>query len=420
MSIPMHPNDSGLCGTREHSPTANRNNSLGASRWLRCILPLLLLLSRQTTSQALDVNFISTSDSHYREPDNRLGHHNDLNRASIEEMNRITTLSWPEKLGGGTIGKPRGVVVLGDLIDDGDRGTKERKISEEQYKLFAADFGLDGTDGHLKFPAFEGWGNHDGPPEGKEKFGFSSQAQIRKRNQLRKQKGLISNLSDNGLHYSWDWDGVHFVQLNLYPADQQDAGVHYSQIWHNPQDALAFLKKDLAEKVVTSGRPINATYEGDLMAQAGVKYTVGREGSAQYGESLAGFFPAPLRPRTVEYMALSGTAYSHGTPCEIQARDASGKLYWGISDKPWPAPGTGDRLVQSYNFRVIATRNKENQVPFPKPKNYYPERYELLLQMVLKYPGIRFPRIVYIGGGIPNGKSDLNASGLVIGHLPSN
>ena len=30
---------------------------------------------------------------------------------------------------------------------------------------FAADFGLDGTDGLLKFPAFEGWGNHDGPPE---------------------------------------------------------------------------------------------------------------------------------------------------------------------------------------------------------------------------------------------------------------
>ena len=219
------------------------------------ILPLLLLLSRQPASQALDVTFISTSDSHYREPDNRLGHHNDLNRASIEEMNRIATLAWPDKLGGGAIGKPRGVVVLGDLIDDGDRG-KERKISEEQYNLFAADFGLDGTDGLLKFPAFEGWGNHDGPPEGKEKFGFSSQAQIRKRNQLRKQKELISNLSDNGLHYSWDWDGVHFVQLNLYPADQQDESVHYSRVWHNPQDSLAFLKKDLAEKVARSGRPV--------------------------------------------------------------------------------------------------------------------------------------------------------------------
>lgn len=159
---------------------------------------------------------------------------------------------------------------------------------------------------------------------------------------------------------------------------------------------------------------IDATYEGDLMAQAGVKYTVGREGRDEYGESLAGFLPAPLRPRTVEYMAKPGTAYSHGTPCELSPRDPSGKLYWGVTDKPWPAPGTGDNLVQSYNFRVIATQRKENQVPFPKPKNYYPERYELLLQMIRKYPGIRFEKIVYIGGGIPNGKCDINASGLIV------
>ena len=160
---------------------------------------------------------------------------------------------------------------------------------------------------------------------------------------------------------------------------------------------------------------VDATYEGDLMAKAGVKYFVGREGRDDYGESLAGFLPAKLRPRTVEYMATPKTAYSHGTPCELPARDPSGKLYWGVTDKPWPAPGTGDKLVQSYNFRVIATRTKNNQVPFPKPKNYYPERYELLLQMVLKYPGIRFEKIVYIGGGIPNAKYDLNASGLICG-----
>lgn len=217
---------------------------------------LILLLLWVGTVTARDVTFISTSDSHYREPDHKLGHHNDLNHASIEEMNKITTVSWPDKLGGGKIDKPRGVVVLGDLIDDGDRGTKERKNSEEQHKLFVADFGLDGTDGLLKYPAFEGWGNHDGPPEGKEKNGFSSQAQIKKRNLIRKQKGLICNLSENGLHYSWDWDDVHFVQLNFYPADKQNPKVKYSPVWHDPQNSLAFLKKDLAEKVGKSGRPV--------------------------------------------------------------------------------------------------------------------------------------------------------------------
>lgn len=157
---------------------------------------------------------------------------------------------------------------------------------------------------------------------------------------------------------------------------------------------------------------VDATYEGDLMARAGVKYTVGREGRDEYGESLAGFLPAPLRPRDVAYMSAPGTAYTHGTPCKLPARDAAGKLYWGVTDKPWPAPGTGDKLVQSYNFRVVITRNKDNIVPFPKPKNYYPERYELLLELIRRYPGVRFPRIVYIGW-IPGGKSEINASGLI-------
>jgi hypothetical protein len=46
----------------------------------------------------------------------------------------------------------------------------------------------------------EGFGNHDGPPVGSEKYGFSFQAQLKKRNELRKQKGMISNVSANGLH----------------------------------------------------------------------------------------------------------------------------------------------------------------------------------------------------------------------------
>ena len=203
-----------------------------------------------------NVTFLSTSDVHYREPDHRLGCNNDLNHATVMEMNRVTGLSWPEKLGPDRIGKPRGVLVLGDLIDDGDRGEKGRQISAEQYKLFQADFGLDGADGLLKYPVFEGWGNHDGPPIGKEKNGFSSQAQIKQRNGIRKEKKLISNVSENGLHYSWDWDDVHFDQLNIYPADKQNAKVHYSPVWHDPQGSLSFLKADLAKNVGTSGRPV--------------------------------------------------------------------------------------------------------------------------------------------------------------------
>jgi len=201
-----------------------------------------------------DVTFISTSDSHYRAAENK--QNNEWDHESILQMNAITALTWPDKLGGGPIAKPRGVVWLGDCIDDGDKKLGERSLTEEQFRAFVADAGLDGTDGVLKYPVLEGWGNHDGPPVGKEKFGFSFQAQLKSRNAMRKEKRLVSNVSENGLHYSWDWDDVHFVQLGIYPADKQRESVHYSPVWHDPQNALAFLRADLAGRVGTSGRPV--------------------------------------------------------------------------------------------------------------------------------------------------------------------
>lgn len=162
----------------------------------------------------------------------------------------------PDELGGDPIDKPRGVLCLGDCIDDGDRLFDGKRQSEKQYEYFVRDFGLDGTDGLLKYPVFEGWGNHDGPPVGKGRHGFSFHAQLKLRNQQRLAQGLVCHLSDNKLHYSWDWDDIHFVQLNIYPADKQHREIRYDPVWHDPQGALSFLKKDLAETVGDSGRPV--------------------------------------------------------------------------------------------------------------------------------------------------------------------
>jgi cytolysin (calcineurin-like family phosphatase) len=203
-----------------------------------------------------DVTFLSTSDSHYRQFDHPQGHHNDLNTATIVEMNGIAQVAWPAKLGGGSIARPRGVLSLGDLIDNGDSKVGDRVIGREQFALYAADFGVFGGEGRLAFPTMECVGNHDGPPVGKEKSGFSLQGELVKRNRLRLEKGAISGLSANGLHTSWDWDDVHFVQLGLYPADTQRAGVKYNPVWHDPQGALTFLRADLAAKVGASRRPV--------------------------------------------------------------------------------------------------------------------------------------------------------------------
>ncbi len=174
---------------------------------------------------------------------------------------------------------------------------------------------------------------------------------------------------------------------------------------------------------------IDATYEGDLMARARVSYLVGREGTDAYGEPLAGFRPAPLRPRTVEEMSLDSPSiggpqgalnYVHGTPAKIPALDIAGLPLPGIGGE-WLEVGAADARTQAYNFRVIVTRTPENRVPFPKPARYDAGRYELLGRLIDAYPGIRFSKLVYLGP-IAGGKFDLNAIGLVVGtdHVGAN
>jgi hypothetical protein len=196
----------------------------------------------------LDLTFVVTSDPHYRRDPGRV----EQNRLTIEELNRVTERSWPEKLGGGPIAVPRGVLAPGDLVDDGDK----KDETPGQWAHYVSHFGFDGTDGLLKYPVFDCWGNHDGPPVGKEKHGFSTQAKLVERNRARLAKGIISRLSDNGLHYSWDWDGVHFQMLGIYPADTQHEKVKYNRVWHDPQAALGFCVEDLREQVGDSGRPV--------------------------------------------------------------------------------------------------------------------------------------------------------------------
>ncbi len=158
---------------------------------------------------------------------------------------------------------------------------------------------------------------------------------------------------------------------------------------------------------------IDASYEGDLMAKAGVSHTWGRESAAKYGESLAGIRePHFTRNYDSAVYTAPGIEYMHHGQfgADIPARDATGRLLWGVQPKPSGPVGGGDSLMQAYCFRLIATQRKDILVPWPKPGHYQPERYELLLRYIEAHPGISFARLVHLGP-IPNGKWDLNASG---------
>jgi len=131
-------------------------------------------------------------------------------------MNELPGNNWPEKLGGGFIGFPRGVLALGDLIDDGDK-TGQTDI---EWLHFEEQFGLDGTDGLLRFPVFEGWGNHDGPPEKFIKQRVSVQRQIRWRNQRRLDQQLIPQVSERiALRLGLEWNPFYSSQsLSRQPS----------------------------------------------------------------------------------------------------------------------------------------------------------------------------------------------------------
>lgn len=163
---------------------------------------------------------------------------------------------------------------------------------------------------------------------------------------------------------------------------------------------------------------IDASYEGDLMAKAGVGYRVGRESREEYGEPLAGFYPMPVRPRTEEMMASGkrGPSYIHGTPAKIPALDENGAPVFGVR-RVKAEPGSADGLTQAYNFRVVVTQRKDLRIPFPKPEVYRPERYELLLRLIQSFPKVAFDRLFHLGE-VAEGKYDLNAQGLVSTDYP--
>ena len=125
---------------------------------------------------------------------------------------------------------------------------------------------------------------------------------------------------------------------------------------------------------------VDAGYEGDLLAQAGVDFTWGRESSAQYGESLAG-----VRPKDP----------NHQFDFPVPAYDENKRLLPEIQTGPRGEIGAGDRKVQAYNFRMILTDDPENRIPFAKPDGYDPRRFELAARFLTEFVKVkgRAPRM---------------------------
>ncbi len=142
---------------------------------------------------------------------------------------------------------------------------------------------------------------------------------------------------------------------------------------------------------------IDATYEGDLMACAGVSYHVGRESNDRYGETING-----VQVRRKHQFKVPVDPYN-------TSGDPSSGLLPGVQQGGPGKPGEGDKRIQAYNFRMCMTNVPENRIPWPKPEGYNPQRYELLLRYINAGVWDALGSIL----AMPNRKTDMNNNGAV-------
>ncbi|MFN3244248.1 MAG: FAD-dependent oxidoreductase [Planctomycetota bacterium] len=142
---------------------------------------------------------------------------------------------------------------------------------------------------------------------------------------------------------------------------------------------------------------VDATYEGDLMAAAGVSYTVGREANDVYGETLNG--------------VQTGRARSHQFDRDVDPYVVPGDPTSGLLPRIHAGPpgqdGDGDHRVQAYCFRTCMTDHPDNRVAWPRPDGYDAGQYELLLRYLQAGGRGVFNKF----DPIPNRKTDTNNHG---------
>ncbi|WP_430426564.1 FAD-dependent oxidoreductase [Maribacter litoralis] len=143
---------------------------------------------------------------------------------------------------------------------------------------------------------------------------------------------------------------------------------------------------------------LDATYEGDLMAAAGVSYHVGREGKDVYGEEWNGVQTGVLHHKHWFQSNIS--------PYIIPGDSTSGLLP-RVSSKTPGKKHDGDHKIQAYCFRTCMTNHEANRVPFPKPEGYDSMQYELLARVFDSGWNEWFNKF----DAIPNHKTDTNNHG---------
>ena len=203
------------------------------------------------------------------------------------------------------------------------------------------------------------------------------------------------------------WTFEPHVAMDIYKQMLRDAKVEVEF-----GQRLATVKKDgarIVEITMENGRVfagrmfIDASYEGDLMAKAGVSYHVGREANAEYGEAIDG-----VRAVTPQHQ------FKVAVDPYVKSGDPSSGLLPFIQPGDGGRPGDGDRCVQAYNFRLCMTKVVGNILPWTAPPGYDEKKYELLARYLeARVAAGKMPKAKELLslGLMPNGKTDTNNNG---------
>ena len=178
--------------------------------------------------------------------------------------------------------------------------------------------------------------------------------------------------------------------------------VHRDQ-WLDREKGLTKAGKRITSIRMLSGKRyagkmfIDATYEGDLMAAAGVSYHIGREAGSTYGEKYNG----------VQTNVFYGHYFKKPVDPYVVPGDPASGLLPRISSYPPGDKGQGDKKIQAYCFRMCLSNHPDNRVGFTRPKGYDPEQYELLLRVF----DTGWKAVFNKFDPIPNRKTDTNNHG---------
>ena len=221
-------------------------------------------------------------------------------------------------------------------------------------------------------------------------------------------KGQGTVAADAGTRTMWVFE-PHIAE-NVYEAWMKELRIPIFRDQWLKRDKSGVIKDSagrISIIVMTDGSTyagkmfIDATYEGDLMAMAGVSYTVGREAKSTYGEQWNG-----IQTGVLHHKHHFGAVKQPISPFVI-AGDASSGVLPRISSADPGAYGEADNKIQAYCYRMCLTQVEGNRVPFAKPVHYDPGQFELLLRVF--QAGWRETFQKY--DNIPNWKTDTNNHG---------